>query len=149
MPNKETAKLWFETGDYPTQTQFAQTFDWLLWKDEQLAISDITNLQNILNGLATPVQVFVKADGAGVAFTYTIPANYLLEKIIVQPSAAVAATTLTDTDASENIMEDEAVASGKSVVWAVDMHAIADRHISISNLPVNTVITLIKRKVTL
>lgn len=53
MANIDTAKSWFETGDYPTQAQFWQLFDWIRWKDEQLAISDITGLQTILNNAAT------------------------------------------------------------------------------------------------
>lgn len=49
MANKENAKQWFETGDYPTQVQFAQVFDWLRWKDEGISIADVANLQNFLN----------------------------------------------------------------------------------------------------
>ncbi|MBS0647403.1 MAG: hypothetical protein JSR97_12560 [Verrucomicrobia bacterium] len=55
MTNKDTAKAWFETGDFPTQEQFYQTFDWLRWKDEGLAIDDIANLQQILNSLQATI----------------------------------------------------------------------------------------------
>lgn len=51
MVNKETSKQWFETGDFPTQAQFYQVFDWLRWKDEGISVADVANLQNILNTL--------------------------------------------------------------------------------------------------
>lgn len=55
MVNKDTAKTWFETGDFPTQEQFYQTFDWLRWKDEGIDIADINNLQGILNSLQATI----------------------------------------------------------------------------------------------
>lgn len=51
MANKDNAKQWFQTGDYPTQEQFYQVFDWVRWKDEGISIADIANLQNIINSL--------------------------------------------------------------------------------------------------
>lgn len=60
MANKDTSKQWFETGDFPTQTQFAQTFDWLRWKDEVLAITDVTGLQDVLNTIVTLAQILSK-----------------------------------------------------------------------------------------
>lgn len=51
MANKDTSKQWFETGDYPTQSQFYQVFDWLRWKDEGITIADVAALQGILDSI--------------------------------------------------------------------------------------------------
>lgn len=53
MAYKDTVKPWFETGDYPTQVQFWQTFDWLRWKDELLQIPDVQGLQALVNSIIT------------------------------------------------------------------------------------------------
>lgn len=60
MANKDTTKTWFETGDYPTQAQFWQAFEWLRWKDESLQISDISGLQQLVNSIITLAAVKVK-----------------------------------------------------------------------------------------
>ncbi|HEY9534105.1 MAG TPA: hypothetical protein VIQ77_06190 [Mucilaginibacter sp.] len=59
MANKDTSKQWFEMGDYPTQAQFAQVFDWLRWKDEGISIADVANLQNFLNTLQTTLNSII------------------------------------------------------------------------------------------
>lgn len=51
MANKELSKQWFETGDYPTQAQFAQVFEWLRWKDEGISIADVAMLQSVLDSI--------------------------------------------------------------------------------------------------
>ena len=53
MPFKDDVKQWFETGDFPTQAQFYQKFEWLRWKDEKIAAGDLTvELLNIINSFA-------------------------------------------------------------------------------------------------
>lgn len=49
MAYKDDAKLWFQTGDYPTQEQCYTVFDWLRWKDENIPVEDIIQLQEILD----------------------------------------------------------------------------------------------------
>lgn len=44
-------KPYFQTGDYPTQTQFYEFFSKIRWNDQGIAISSVTNLQNILNAM--------------------------------------------------------------------------------------------------
>lgn len=86
MAYKDSVKPWFETGDYPTQAQFYQAFDWLRWKDELLAITNITGLQTILNSVATLAnvkslyidQITLNADG-----TYAMPKGTIITGIIV------------------------------------------------------------------
>lgn len=38
---KDTIKQYFETGDYPSQVQFYQMFDWLRWIDVLISESDL------------------------------------------------------------------------------------------------------------
>jgi hypothetical protein len=66
MALKDNVKPWFETGDYPTQAQFYQFFDNIWFKDEMLAIDNISGLQAILNSLssgAAPQAAVLTADG--------------------------------------------------------------------------------------
>jgi hypothetical protein len=74
MANKDTSKQWFNTGDYPTEAQFAQVFEWLRWKDEALATGDVTGLDMALQQLQTNI---TNASGAPTAVT--IPANGTME----------------------------------------------------------------------
>ena len=94
MAFKDSSKQWFETGDFPTQAQFAQVFEWLRWKDEPLAIADITNLQTILNSLipggASPLlaaSLTLAADGV-----YVVPSGYAVFKMYMKSVAAVTLT---------------------------------------------------------
>lgn len=50
--DKNTLKSWFETNDVPTQDQFWALIDSFFHKDETIAISSITDIENILNGKA-------------------------------------------------------------------------------------------------
>lgn len=52
MAFKDTVKEWFKTGLKPTQTQFYSKFDFLRWKDEKIPISDIEQIESILNAKA-------------------------------------------------------------------------------------------------
>ena len=84
MANKDTAKLWFQTHDYPTQAEFYQLFEWLRWTDVPLNIAEVSGLTEILNGLATPVERFFTT---GAVFEHTIPIGYELERFVLQPAA--------------------------------------------------------------
>jgi len=55
--NINTIKSWFVTGAKPVQTQFANWLDSFWHKEENLPISSITNLQNVLNQKADIAQV--------------------------------------------------------------------------------------------
>lgn len=66
MANKDTVKQWFETGDFPTQTQFYQKFDWQRWKDEKIAADDLTpELLALINAISgRPERKVMLTDGA-------------------------------------------------------------------------------------
>lgn len=84
MAYKDIVKPWFETGDYPTQAQFYQKFDYLRWKDEAIAMDEVTGLPEAINALQVPVTEVV-SDGSDIQ--YTIPVGYILEKVVVIPQA--------------------------------------------------------------
>lgn len=148
MAYKATALTWFQTGDFPTQQQFNSVFNWLRWRDEEVPLASVTGLQDIINGLANPVQAYTVGVDASPSFTFKIPAGFLLEKVILEPPINCT-VNLYDMDLAEVVIEPEEIISSRGAVWSVNMHAIADRNIRIETLPANTIITLIKRKVTL
>ncbi|MGQ0739151.1 MAG: hypothetical protein ACT4OJ_08850, partial [Bacteroidota bacterium] len=82
MANRDTVKPWFETGDKPTQAQFWQFFDWVRFLDDPIAMAEVTGLVNALLGKVNTSDYegqLIAYDGPAI---YTIPAGYLLEKII-------------------------------------------------------------------
>lgn len=94
MANKDTCKQWFETNDYPTAVQFAQVFEWLRWKDEDIKITDVEELQTALqqlqlniNNIGLPSLSTVTSNGEVVL---TVPAGKCMEYIIID----VVTTTL-------------------------------------------------------
>ena len=149
MAFKDQVKPWFETGDYPTQNQFWQMMEWLRWKDEPLNIGDINQLTEILNGLSSPVEAFVTTGGE---FTYTIPAGYLLEKVIVVPfSDCKPYATIDkiggDVEDMVPVDDDTTITDLEGDVWVVNKMAIAAREITIYSLPADSKVYLIKRKI--
>lgn len=78
MANKDTSKGWFETGDYPTQIQFHQVFDWLRWGDVLIGPDDLTpELLALINSYGRTVQL---PDGT---VQYTARAGTLIEKFFL------------------------------------------------------------------
>ena len=145
MANKDTSKQWFEMGDFPTQAQFAQVFDWLRWKDEAIAISDITNLQTILNNFgAAAVDTFI-ITGSHV---YTILAGFLLEKIIVMPLTDCTVRVDNEGDIiGGDILAEQEVLAAQPLVAEVNVLAMADRNIVVFDVPAGSTLKFIKRKI--
>ena len=75
-------KSWFKKGMYPTESQFANTFDSFWHKDDTLPLSVIQNLMQILNGKApashthtlsditelSRLSVYIETDGQDEAY---------------------------------------------------------------------------------
>lgn len=78
--NRDTIKTWFETGDYPTQQQFADAWDSYWHKLEGIPISAITGLSTVLNSLQPnpPITGVVESTG-----TVLLPAGKLIEAIVI------------------------------------------------------------------
>lgn len=49
MVNLETILSWFQTGDYPTQEEFEQTFSSFRHKDTKIPITEVDGLESSLN----------------------------------------------------------------------------------------------------
>lgn len=147
MANKDTAKQWFQTGDKPTQAQFEQLFDWLRWGDQAIAMADITGL---VTALLTKLNV-ADWEGTLIAYngpaTYTIPAGYLLEKIIVYygDAGAIQISTVNMGDTDE--YEQEEVAAGWNRPMQLDIFAEANTDVYIDGIPAGSKIVYLTRKI--
>lgn len=147
----DNVKPWFETGDFPTQAQFYQMFEWLRWRDQPLAIADITNLTSILNELASPVEAFITT---GADFQYTIPLGFLMEKIVVKPfSNCSPFASIEDSDVDDVFLslipdDPDTIMKPSGKCFSIDEPAlIKTREIIIYNLPPGSKVILIKRKI--
>lgn len=148
MANKDTAKTYLQTGDYPTEAQFAQICEWQRWKDEMIAIADVVGLQNILNALSTPVQKFIVDVTTYV--NYTIPVGFVQGKLYIIPTVS-AFTTIRDTDAAVNLfvgvtgVDDIDPAKGAEYDISV-FAATTARNIRVGPLPVGSTVYIVKTK---
>ena len=128
----EEVSQWFETGDFPTAAQFVSKFNKQRWKDELIQISEVEELQNQLNALGQPIQKF-DVDGL---FSYTIPANYIVEWILIKPSTDF--TAILD-DGNGNVVDVDVTAlHGEPIVCMYN--AGVNRYITIDSLPQKTII---------
>lgn len=115
--NKDTVKPWFETGDYPTQAQFWQLFDWIRWKDESLAIGDVSGLQMILNSIATIAAMkalFRKEFSLEASGSFTVDAGMAVTGIIVKSTNATEVSVGT-TEGGAELIDTVALAAGVPV----------------------------------
>lgn len=96
MAYKDDAKAFFETGDKPTQGQFATVFDNLRWNDQEMPLNKVTGLQAALDlkadlNLVRPEEILLAADGS-----FLMHAKYKLEGISAKNNSSTDVTlTLT------------------------------------------------------
>jgi hypothetical protein len=108
-------------------------------------LNEITGLQDILNGLAVPVESFTST---GVDLTYTIPVGYMLEDIIVNPvSDSTLRCTSEGSIVAGDIILDDDVTAAKGAVWQVKIFAPVARNIVLIGLPIGSKAYFIKRKI--
>ena len=86
---KDILKTYFETGDYPTQAQFANLIDSLRNVNDPIALADlaedvITAINNAASSMGNPP--IVTAPGAT---TVTIPHGVLIDLILVLNSSGI------------------------------------------------------------
>ena len=145
MPTfEETIRPYFETGDFPTQAQFYEMFAKLRWKDQAIAISDITNLQDILNGFGSGIEQFAAAGGD---FSYEIQPGNLLEKILVLPNATatISAERVSNPGSEDIIYSEEATTTG--AVWVVNIWSpTGATPILIKGVPATSKIIFVNRR---
>jgi len=87
IKSKATLKTYFETGDFPTESQFADLIDSLRHEDEEVPLNEVTGLLDILNqlgggavGLLSDLKLTVGGPGGFDppvgATTVTLPPEY-------------------------------------------------------------------------
>ena len=99
MAFKDSVKQWFLEFSTPTWQQFHQKFEWLRWKDEQIQINEVAELQEKLSLLEQPISVFEFEK----SFYFTLKSGCLLEWLFVIPTES-AVITMTD-DEQNHIFE--------------------------------------------
>ena len=119
MANKDTSKQWFETGDFPTQAQFAQVFEWLRWKDEQLAMADVVGLIAYLSSVIPPIEISINASGS-----YTIPAGYAIYKLYAKTILADSTLVIGTEEFGDDILA--VVDLIAAITLGVDVTLVAD-----------------------
>jgi hypothetical protein len=85
ITNRDTIKTWFETGDYPTQQQFADAWDSYWNKLEGIPISAVTGLSTVLNALQPNLPIVGDVAGNG---TVVLPAGKLILCIVLYAASA-------------------------------------------------------------
>jgi hypothetical protein len=150
MPNRDTSKQWFQSGDKPTQGQFYQLLDFLRFKDEAIAMADVNNLNSTLAGKASQAAFDDHVMGEFIAASgdvaYNQLANYLIEKIIIIPGADCNIRIGT-TNGGEEILNDVAVVQADTMTHTqvINAFAVADRTIYINGIPAGTKLIVLKR----
>jgi hypothetical protein len=132
MAFKDTVKTWFQTGLKPTQGQFWSWMDKLRWKDEPIAITEVTGLQDFLNALGPKIQRF-EATGT---FRYTIPVGFIVEWLLVKPTLDC---TVTIDDGNGNASNVDVIALHGEPITCM-YNAGEERVIEITNLPLKTLV---------
>lgn len=147
VQTRDTLKSWFETFDYPTQEQFSDFIDSFLVKGE-VSIDDIFQLKEILQS-KVDIQVFeAQFGGERIAFNedgfYIIPANHLLEKVLIK-AGADATIRFGYTDNGGEIHPGFDVLAGKVTPLTIDEYGEGNLKVFINGIPGDTVIIFIKR----
>jgi hypothetical protein len=80
----DTVKSWFQTGDFPTESQFYQKFSWLRWKDEKIGIPDLAD--EVIAAINTGgIPVVTLQPGT---LQWAAPAGTMLRGFLIKDSAA-------------------------------------------------------------
>lgn len=154
-----TIKTWFETGDYPTQTQFWNWLDSFWHKDDELPTSQITDLDTLLAGKATTEETNslqtqinnINTGNAPVSETYTANASYeiaegkLLEKIVVMPTAALTGFGLGTGDGGFDIQPALPVDAGGAELFLLNIYAKTAKTIWFNGITSETTIKIYLR----
>lgn len=146
MANKDTVKPWFEIGDYPTQAQFWQMFDWLRWKDEKLQIIDVEGLQALVNSIITLAAVKERyaqlitllSDGQ-----FVMPAGLIITGIVVD-SPVDFNLSIGTTAGGNDIADAVPIVGGVPLMITLGIYAKADKTIYFSGLAGSTDFILLK-----
>jgi hypothetical protein len=152
----DNSKNWFKRKMKPTEAQFSQVFDWLRWKDEEIATADITNLDTILNN-KVDLSVFNAALSGGSNqediilagdSSYHIERGWMLERaIIITPSDSdVMIGTAAGVD---DIYPVKSISGSTPEVVTLNIYTegLAGQNIYFTGTPAGTEVIFMKRKI--
>lgn len=147
VQSRSVIKTWFETGDFPTQQQFWDWIDSVLWAGE-VQITDIVNLLDALQAKADKAALDAFEQGDRVAFEgdgyYDIPQNYLLEKVIVLYGAD-GSLKIGTTAGGEDILPELPWTVANVDPITIDKYAKVTRRIYFTGPTAGSVIIFLKR----
>lgn len=150
MANREDAKKWFETGDYPTQAQFAQVLDWIRFKQDPIGVDDITNLITILQGKASQAALDALADAINREahqpssdFEWPLMANKRLSSLIFVASVNMTVKAGT-VPGGNNVMIETDLVAGQPFIHDCAEYAVDDKIIYFT-IPALTDLFIYKR----
>jgi len=121
MPNRDTVKQWFLSRKKPTQAQYHALFDYLFFKDEGVAIANVTDLSDTLEGKASVLTVNALAAAVlpehinpvpNANFSYTYLAGVRGDGMVFIPSVDMTIRIGTVADA-EDIVADIDIEAGE------------------------------------
>ena len=146
--NRNTIKQWFETGDYPTQQQFWDFIESVLFPGE-VGVNDINGLQGLLQNKGDKAELDSFQQGDRITFNadgfYDIPARYSLDKLIIEPTALIN-LKVGDTNGGQEIYPQQAVGvDGEQIV--IHKYTKTGKRIYISGITATTDIIFLKRKI--
>jgi hypothetical protein len=141
IESKETLKQYFETGDYPTQQQFANLIESLRHVNDKIDFADLsTNVVNAINSAAQNNTVIVVPVGET---TIQIVAGTLVEKILVIEATAIE-FSLGLTPGGAEWLEPIGLDAGGGII-STDKYFAADTDIYFGGITANTILKIYKR----
>lgn len=148
MAHIDTVKPWFETGDFPTQAQFYQLFEWLRFRDQAIPMNEVSGLIDALNALALPLETYITVDAE---HSYNIPAGYALEQVWLVPvtNCTPYITSVGSSEEGDIMPPDEAneVTVAQGAMWLLNLFTVAGKTITFKGLPIGSKIIIKKRKI--
>lgn len=150
----DAVKQWFVSKAKPTQTQFHTLFDYLRFKDDPLAISDIDGLITVLQGKvdlsvfnAAVLSLVVEELPVNGAEVLLIQPGHILEKIILLPVIDAVVKIGLSEGGEEILPEDVVSASSGEVVLTNIYSATTTTQVFLSGLPNESSIITFTRKI--
>lgn len=151
MANRDTVKQWFETGDYPTQNQFWQFFDWVRFVEDAIAMEGIAGLVDALatkanSSALAPLADIINREALNPSgnITYSLIASRRLQTVIMIPSITMTVKIGT-TVGGEEVMIATEITAGVPFIHDCAVYAIINTPIYISGITAAVQIFIYKR----
>ena len=124
-------KSWFKKGMYPTESQFANTFDSFWHKDDTLPLSAIQNLMQILNDKAFTNHTHQLNDITDLSYFEQDISNQLANKANAEHEHQQYLTDHQDISGKQDKIDEALLTTEKSVVGAINgIHTSFQQHLN-------------------